>query len=184
METREKVIEAMGGGLNAEKTALALGLSPSTVSALLAEPEVSAKIQELRFLNMQSHNSHDRALDSLEDKVIKKLDATIALEFNPSKLAGILARVNAAKRRGSSAPESLIASKEVVTLRLPQVTLNHFTTNINNQVIQVGSQELVTIQSGTLLKQVKGAQSERASLEGQGESSANVARITTTGGSE
>lgn len=176
MNTEERVIEAMGKGLSAEKAALALGISPSTISSILSSELVSSKIQEARFTNLQKHNAQDDLADRVEQKVLKRLDETIAMEFNPVKLAGIYARVNSAKRRGQSAPESLLSSKETVSIRLPQVTINNFTTNIQNQVVQVGSQELVTIQSGSLLKQVsaQGVTNERAVpalAEGQGESS-------------
>ena len=65
--------------------------------------------------------------------------------------------INAAKRRGVSSPEQVINQQTVVNITLPTKAVTKFVTNINNQVIQAGEQQLLTIQSGTLMKEL-GAQ--------------------------
>jgi len=42
----------------------------------------------------------------------------------------------------------------VVNITLPTKAVTKFVTNINNQVIQAGEQQLLTIQSGTLMKEL------------------------------
>ena len=70
----------------------------------------------------------------------------------PMELLKSFQVINLAKRRGQSAPESLTSKQTVVQLNIPSIILQRFTSNIHNQVVQVGEQSLITIQSGQLLK--------------------------------
>ena len=60
--------------------------------------------------------------------------------------------INAARRRGAGAPEAIQQTNVVVTITMPVKIVQHFTTNIHNQVIRAGTQELITIQSGQMGK--------------------------------
>ena len=57
-----------------EQTASAVGLSVSRISQLLSDPEFSAQVAELRFNNLQKHNERDSAYDTMEEKLLKKLE--------------------------------------------------------------------------------------------------------------
>ena len=67
--------------------------------------------------------------------------------------------INAAKRRGQSAPEALTSKQSIIQLNIPAILLQQFTTNVHNQVVQVGEQSLLTIPSATLLRTVEPASS-------------------------
>ena len=70
--------------------------------------------------------------------------------FDPMKIAKLLQIVNAAKRRGQSSQEQISAAQTVVQLNMPTQIYQQFVTNINNQVIKAGAQELITVQSGQM----------------------------------
>lgn len=148
--TQDRALTLLGQGIGPEQVALALGVTTSAISQLVSDPEFAARVSELRFKNLAKHNERDNAYDALEDELLEKLKNLIPFMMRPMEVLKSIQVINAAKRRGSSAPESIMAKNEVVPLVLPQVIINQFTLNANNQVIQAGQQELVTIQSGSL----------------------------------
>lgn len=153
--TESRALSLLGSGSSAEQVASALGVTPSYISQLLANEDFKLKVAELRYANLAKHNQRDDKLDALEDKVLEKLESTIALCFKPMELVKAFQVINGAKRRGQSAPAQIVNTQNLVTINMPTQIINKFTSNIHNQVVQVGSQNLETIQSGSLLKQVK-----------------------------
>jgi hypothetical protein len=156
--TESRALSLLGQGIGPEMVASAVGVSVSRISQLLSDSGFSAKVAELRYENLAKHNIRDSAYDALEDSLVEKMKDCIAYMVRPIEILKAIQIINAAKRRGSSAPEALLAQKEVVSLVMPVQIIQQFTTNINNQVIQAGKQELITVQSGnmnTLLEKSK-----------------------------
>lgn len=160
----EKALNLLGSGISAENTASALGVTPSRISQLLAIDAFSAQVSELRFEALQSHNVRDTRYDSLEDRLITRLENSLPLMVKPADIVNALTRVNAAKRRGQSAPQQVVNQQNIVNLTIPTVIIDKFTINVNNQVVKAGEQELQTMPSGNLLKQVEDATAERIEL--------------------
>lgn len=153
--TEERILDLLGQGVSQEVTASAVGVSPSFVSQLISQEAFAAIVAERKFTNLVKHNERDSRYDKLEDLALEKLETLLPLVMRPMELTKILATINGAKRRGTSAPESIIEQQRVVPLVMPTQIINKFTTNINNTVIKAGEQDLVTIQSGVLLKELK-----------------------------
>lgn len=170
--TQARALNLLGHGIGPEQVAAALGVTTSAISQLLSDENFSAQVAELRFQNLAQHNERDSAYDTIEDTLIEKMKDLIPLMMRPMEILKAIQVINAAKRRGSSAPESITNQQTVVQINLPAITVTKFTTNIQNQVIQTGQQELLTIQSGTLLKEVKEAENER--IKKLASSSANL----------
>lgn len=145
--TEERALALLGSGLGPEVVANAVGVSVSRISQLLSEPEFAAAVSELRFNSLHKHNIRDNEYDSMEDKLLKQLKDVLPLMMRPMEILKAIQVINAAKRRGQSAPESITNQQTVVTLIMPVNVIQKFTTNIHNQVIQAGTQELLTIQS-------------------------------------
>lgn len=78
--------------------------------------------------------------------------------MRPMEVMKAISVINGAKRRGQSAPEQVTNQQTTVSIVMPTVIVNKFVTNIHNQVIQAGTQELLTIQSGSLLREAQAAQ--------------------------
>jgi len=157
----EKALKLLGSGVNPEQTAMALGVSPSRISQLMSEKKFADKVATLRYAVLQSATLRDGKYDTLEDKLIDKLDKSMPLMVRPDTILKAIATINSAKRRGQSAAPSVSNQQNIVQLILPTVITQKFTTNINNQVIKTGSKELVTMASGTLNKMVESARDNR-----------------------
>jgi DNA-binding CsgD family transcriptional regulator len=152
--TEERILNLLGQGIAAENVASALGITPARVSQLLSNKNFAEKVTELRYNNLQKHNARDSSYDEIEDELIVKLKKALPLMFRPETILKSIQVINGAKRRGQSAPEQIVNQNTVVNLVLPTQITQKFTTNINNQVIKAGDQELITIKSDSLLNQL------------------------------
>src|SRR5882672_10943954 len=76
MANRERVLKLLGQGVEQEVVATAVGVSPSYISQLLADPEFASAVAELRLLNLEAASDRDSKYEALEDKLLKKLDET------------------------------------------------------------------------------------------------------------
>jgi len=163
--TEERALSLLGSGVAAESVASALGVTPARISQLLSEESFSNKVATLRYENMQKHNVRDESYDSLEDTLLRKLEKSLPLLMRPESILKAITVVNGAKRRGQSAPEQVANQQNIVNLVLPSVIAAKFSVNIDNQVTKAGDQELLTMASGNLLKQVEDATAARATAQ-------------------
>lgn len=164
--TEERALALLGSGLGPEVVANALGLSVSRISQLLSTEEFAAQVAALRFTALSRHNERDASYDSLEDNLLERLRDCLPLMHRPMEILKAIAVINAAKRRGMSSPEQITPQQTVINLNMPTTIIQKFTKNIQNQVVQVDGQTLLTIQSNTLLNQAKTRIASRVSLEG------------------
>jgi hypothetical protein len=156
----DRALALLGAGIAAEAVASALGVTASYISQLLSNDEFAEEVTLLRYENLQKHNRRDSSYDTLEDKLLEKLEKALPLMYKPGEVLKALQIVNGAKRRGQSAPEQVTNQQNIVNLILPTVVLEQFATNINNQVIKVGDQELLTLPSNQLLESTENADND------------------------
>lgn len=173
--TEDRALVLLGSGVPATSVASALGVSESRVSQLLANKEFADQVATLRYDNLQQHNTRDSSYDTLEDSLLEKLNKALPLLFRPADILKAIQVVNAAKRRGQSTPEQVTNQQNVVTLVLPAQITQKFTTNINNQVVRAGEQELITMQSNNLLELTE---QKEANQEASHESESDTSQIT------
>jgi len=159
--TEDRALTLLGQGLGPEVVAAAVGVSTSRISQLLSTPEFASKVAEARYENLAKHNSRDNAYDKMEDTLLSKLSDCLPYMMRPMEILKAIQVINAAKRRGSSAPESITSQQTVVQLIMPTQIMQSFTTNINNQVIKAGAQDLVTVQSSNMDKLLEGVRNVR-----------------------
>ena len=148
--SESRALTLLGQGINPEMTASAVGLSTSRISQLLSDPEFAAQVADLRYKNLARHNERDLAYDTLEDTLLSRLRDLLPFMLKPIEVLKAIQVINAAKRRGASAPDSITAQQEVINLIMPVQIINQYTVNSANQVIKAGQQELVTVQSSRL----------------------------------
>jgi len=164
--TAEKAMKLLGNGYNAETVASACGVSASRISQLMSQDWFASKVAELRFNNLQKHNEIDNTYDEMEAKLLGNLKTVIPMMLRPMEILKAVSVINAAKRRGSSAPEQAQQHATIVNLTLPNTITQRFAVNANNQVVSVGvdngeQQTLVTIQSSNMLEAAKLKEGER-----------------------
>jgi len=149
---QDKALQLLGTGLSNTVVAAAIGVTESEITRFLSDDTFKEAVSSLRVKSLQAHNERDASYDRVEDALIQKLENSLDMIYKPRELLSAIAVINKAQRRGISTPEQITTSKEVVPLSLPPVLINKFTVNIQNQVVQAGSQDLVTIQSDALAK--------------------------------
>lgn len=164
--TEERALALLGQGISAEATAAACGVSVSRISQLLSSTDFANAVASLRYEALQKHNAQDSEYDLIENELTKKFKESIPLMMRPMEILKGLQVINAQKRRGSSAPEAILETQQVVNITLPGVIINNYTnqsltTNIHNQVVKVGDTDLTTMQSSTLLNVHKATAEER-----------------------
>lgn len=153
--TDSRALQLLGSGVPPESVAAALGVTPARISQLLSEPNFAAQVAELRFANLQQHNERDSKYDTIEDQLLKRMEDCLPLMMRPMEILKAIQVINAAKRRGVSAPESITAQQTIISLTVPVQIIQKFQTTQSKQVTHAGDQELLTIQSSTLLKEIQ-----------------------------
>lgn len=153
----ERALSLLGSGVQAEKVASALGVTPGYVSQLLAEESFAAQVTQLRYENLSKHTQRDASIDEVEDLLIEKLKRAVPLLIRPAEIIGAFKVFNGAKRRGVDSASESIVQNNIVQITMPVQLIQKFTTNIKNQVIQAGDQSLLTMQSSDLRKKVEEA---------------------------
>jgi hypothetical protein len=156
----ERALKLLGAGIPNDQVAAAVGVTKSRISQLLSDESFSARVKELRYSNLLQHAERDNKYDDLENAALDRLKSTMAMVFDPMKIARILQTLNQAKRRGEQVPTDMPNNIPVIPVSLPPILLQQFNThvNIHNQVIGVNTgadstdpmQTLVTIQSSQL----------------------------------
>lgn len=155
--TESRALSLLGSGIAPHTVAASLGISNSRISQLLSDENFAAQVAELRYKNLAKHNEHDSKLDEVEDTLVKRLiEDCLPLMHRPMEIIKAIQVINAAKRRGASTPEAIVEKQSIVQLVVPIQIINKFQTNLQGQVVTVGEQNLLTIQSGALEGLAKG----------------------------
>lgn len=152
---KERLIALLGNGVSPAIAASAVGCSESYVSQLLSDEVISAEVATLRFENLQAATTRDKKMDKLEDSLLDKLETVLPMMMRPGEILKAVATVNAMKRRGSTAPEAMTISNQVVNLQLPQHTTIRFQLSASKEVIEVEGRTLATMPSTQLLLEAK-----------------------------
>jgi hypothetical protein len=152
----ERALTLLGQGIEPSTVASAIGVSPSYISQLMADKTFEAKVVEMRVENLVKHSERDSAYDKIEANLQDRLEKMIPMMFKPMEIVKTLQVINAAKRRGPGSPDSISATQEVISLTLPTTIINQYMitpqleTNSLNQVIRVGEQDIITVQSNRM----------------------------------
>lgn len=148
----DRALQLLGSGIAAVNVASALGVTEGRISQLLSNESFANKVATLRYERMQAHNVRDNRYDGIEDKLLDKLERALPLMMKPETILKSIQVVNSAKRRGQSSPDQVVNSQNIVNILMPKVITQKFTVNMDNQVIEAGDQQLLTMDSGQLLR--------------------------------
>lgn len=165
--TEDRALSLLASGLAPARVAEAVGVDISRISQLMSEESFKSKLNDAKFENLNKHNEHDAELDSIESTIVRKISENIDSMYKPMELLRALQVLNAAKRRGSSAPAQITEQSTLLNLLMPVKIINNFTTNVNNQVVKAGETDLITIQASSLESRLKGIEAERVSNYGR-----------------
>lgn len=146
-----QLVDLFSKGVTPIEISRALGITPGAVTQLMAHPDVAPQISEIRAAQIARSSALDARYDSLEEKLVTQLEKSVALILKPQEIAKTIVMINGLKRRGAAhAPE--LGPQNQVTLQLAPQILQRFVTNTHNQVVSVGGQTLITMQSSNIPK--------------------------------
>lgn len=160
MAAKERAMKLLGQGVEQEVVATALGVSPGYISQLLGDVEFAKAVTELRLKNLEAATDRDSKYDELEDELLDQLKNVRGYMTKPREIAGVLATLNKATRRGVRPENAPQVKQDVVVLVFPAVIQQKFVTNHNNTVVAVGTKgleavhDLTTITAKSLLDKV------------------------------
>lgn len=150
--TESRALTLLGQGLSISVVASALGVTESTISQLLSNPAFSSEVKNRKFAALARHNTIDENYDKMETALQKKLHEVIPMMFKPREILQAIQIINGAKRRGMPSHDTNPGQGAVVPIIMPTIITQKFVTNINQQVIQAGSQDLTTLPSSEISK--------------------------------
>lgn len=161
---KKQIQDLLGSGLSNDVVATAVGCDPSYITQLMSGEEFAARVVELRTEALSANTKRDRKIDSVEDKLLSKVEDAVDLLYKPNDLIRAVSTINAMKRRGVSSQDSLQINNTVVNLMIPKVVIMNFTKNSQGEVIEVEGKSLVTMPSNQLLENLaKGAADDKSS---------------------
>lgn len=155
---KDQLLKLLGNGVPPTQAAMAVGCTPAYISQLMADDAFALEVSRLRVESLTAATERDKKYDTLEDELLAKLKELVPFMMRPGEVVKSLAIINAAKRRGSSETDRQGSTvNNIVVLQLPAVVKQRFITNQQSEVVEVDGRTLLTIDSNTLLQQVKGA---------------------------
>lgn len=152
----ERALALLGSGVRQEEVAAALGVTSGRISQLLSDSVFAEEVAKLRYDAVKSHSVRDAKYDTIEDRLLDKLEKSIPLLIKPVDILKAISTINGAKRRGLDSTAAAPAVSNIVNLILPNQIVEKFSVNIDNQVIKAGDQELQTLSSHKLSTLLKG----------------------------
>lgn len=162
--TEERALNLLGQNVPAAQVAMAIGVSESMISQLVSNPEFSAKVFERRYKTLLNHTNRDSVYDDIESQLANKLKDLLPLMLRPMEVLKAISVINSVKRRGQVGDAASISSREVTTIVMPVQVIQHFTKNVNNQIITAGGKDLTTVQSGRMTDLLDKQTAEEAKL--------------------
>jgi len=146
MKPKDCAIELLAKDIPTVQIAAAVGVDPSYISQLKADPEVQARIAELQATS-SSPNSKSQEFDELLDKAellaLEKIERSLHFATFGQALAAFRI-LNGARRRLAPeiAPETL--ATVTVTLTLPPKNLTPYILNTKSEIVEVEGRTLLS----------------------------------------
>ena len=144
--------------------AAVLAVTEGYVSQIVNTPEFQTKLSKVKVASLAAETAHDTKLANTETKALEKVSQMLDYVTKPIEAAKIFQVLNNAKRRGATEAEKqtvINSQNTVVMLQLPAIIKQKFTTNTNNEVVQIGDRPMVTMDSQLLLTKIKEQQNEQ-----------------------
>lgn len=165
---KDKIKELLGNNIPNNIVATAVGCDESYISQLLSDPHFAQEVAELRILNTTAHVTRDKTYDSIEDRLIEKLQDLLdnGLTFTkPAEILAAIRTINSAKRRATGMEFNREAgSRTVVKLQLPSsgAFAAKFIVNNQNQVLEIAGRSVATMPAAGVVKKLEDMQKNAA----------------------
>ena len=152
MIDKERAKKLLGSGVQAELVAATLGCEASYISQLLSDDAFREEVIALRVQALSAATERDSEIDSIEDRLLKKICDSLDYIIKPRELLMAFNVINNAKRRGAGVGQNTVQNNVVVNLTLPTIVQQKFVTNSTGEVIEVNGKTTLTMQPAQLLR--------------------------------
>lgn len=181
---KAKIQRLLAAGGDPSQVASLIGCTPSYISQLMEDDGFSATVLAERYKRAADYQEHDDALDRLEMTIVKNLESSMGFCFKPEVLLKALTAVNSAKRRSTSQLSNPAGTTgTVINITLPPIMVNALRMNSNNEVVQVGERELVTLDN-TAFNRLAGEHKTAAQRLGERHGSGELATAEAESGGD
>lgn len=162
---QDKILALLSKGLSGAEVAKATGVTEGYISQVSNSEAGKLQLQELRNASLSTKVLLDNTYDRIEEvgaQALLNLIETKAALLEPMKLLKIVQTANIARRRLEINPNTVNpANNYTVMITLPNVAMPQLSLikSSNNEVLEVGGQQLLTMPS-QLVKQRAAARQE------------------------
>lgn len=150
---KEFLLSALRSGFSTSQIAESLGVTASAVDQVINAYD----LREIAAKNSR-FESIDNQINSLEEKVLGRIEKALPSVCDPMKLTRMLQVLNGAKRRSLAEGRTLPnEGARLIQLRLPERVHLSVSFNERNEVIDINGRELVTAAPDKVLKEADNA---------------------------
>lgn len=154
-----RISSLLCAGMAQSAVASIVGVDASYISQLMADDSFSSAVILARAAKSEKELARDAKIDDLEDLLIKKVETLTKQPhtfMRPMEALRALQMVNGMKRKAAglaAASQGDGMGSTVIELTLPSFIVQNFyapVVDINNNVVKIGDNDLVTIQSSQM----------------------------------
>lgn len=157
MDQKQKILSLLGSGIDAGQVASAVGVTPSYISQLLADPDFALLVAEKRTLELTQAKSIDEKWDNFEERLLEKLNDLIPFFSSPRHILDALKLANMAKRKTAlnTSQSSGSMNKTYVTINVPRIIIQQYKIDMAGGMVEVAGRSLQPMSSNLLLQTLK-----------------------------
>ena len=137
MTPKDRAIELLCQGVSTTQVAEAIGVDPSYISQLKADPDTAAKIAEATAKHTIDDVHHDSKMDKIEALALERIERTIGYANFGQALAAFKILNGATRRQEKSTATPQQLTSVVVNLTLPAGALPNYILNNKNEIVEV-----------------------------------------------
>lgn len=141
---KEQIISMLAQGIPTSQIAAALGVDDSYISQLKADPEVQQQVAEQAAAATVKDLAFDELLESAEEKALERIEKNIHFANMGQALAAFRVLNGAKKRREASLTALSGTTAVTVNLTLPAINIVNYTTNRNNEIVEVEGKTMIS----------------------------------------
>ena len=141
---KEQIISMLAQGIPTSQIAAALGVDDSYISQLKADPEVQQQVAEQAAAVTLKDMEFDELLESAEEKALERIEKNIHFANMGQALAAFRVLNGAKKRREASLTALSGTTAVTVNLTLPAINVVNYTTNRNNEIVEVEGKTMIS----------------------------------------
>lgn len=150
MTPKDRAIELLCQGVSTTQVAEAIGVDPSYISQLKADPDTAAKIAEATAKHTIDDVHHDSKMDKIEALALERIERTIGYANFGQALAAFKILNGATRRQEKSTATPQQLTSVVVNLTLPAGALPNYILNNKNEIVEVEGKAMVSATAQSL----------------------------------